>query len=119
MIGKPGTRAARRTRSAPASGLSTALTARLRAFCARAPACWRARAGASANLREQALELAEQVVGLIPPAGDQSADHLIRVAAGHAAAPHGVVDHLLEAVAGDRDALLEGVAERLHALLGA
>jgi hypothetical protein len=71
------------------------------------------------ELSEQPLELADQVVGLITPAGDQPADDLLSIAPRHAAPADGIVDHLLEAVTRDRDALLQGLAERLDALLGA
>jgi hypothetical protein len=86
----------------------------LRADSARLPT-----SGAGvAKLCQRCLELAQDVLGLLAPSGHEPADQLLGVAARHAAAADGVIDHVLEAVAGDGDALLEGLAEGLHALSG-
>src|SRR5690606_3031238 len=74
---------------------------------------------AAAGLVEQAFELLEEIVRVGAAPGDQAADELVGVGARHAPALDGVVDHLLEAIAGERHAALERLAKGLHALVSA
>src|SRR4051794_34441409 len=71
------------------------------------------------GLGEQALELLYQLVAVASAAGEEVGDELVGVVARDAPAPHRVVDDVLESVAREGDAALEGVTERLDALVGA
>src|SRR5262249_50555378 len=71
-----------------------------------------------AGLGGHALELRHEILGLVAAARDQAGDEVLGVAAGHAPAANGVVDDLLQPVARDRDAPLQGLAKGLDAFLG-